>query len=174
MKNKIIYLTGIAVIVSVVFLTIYGLKSPPRTGFILLTSVYSNFDMKKELEKKFTETKKEREKLLDSMAIQLRILANQLDSQKVHDQKLITIYNYKREEFLQKRKSFEEDNKQLSDQYDKQIITQLNQYVKDFGAQNQYEYIFGNDGNGSLMYAQETNDLTKLVTDFINRKYSGK
>jgi len=62
----------------------------------------------------------------------------------------------------------------LSAQYDKEILAQLNQYVRDFGAKNNYEYIFGNDGNGSLMYAQESNDLTRQVTEYINQKYAGK
>jgi len=174
MKTKIAIVAGGLITICIIMVAVSGMNFRPRTGYILITKVYSDFEMKKELEKKFTATRNQREKMLDTLAIQLRLLANELDASKTRDEKKIASYNYKREEYLQKRKTFDEDNTALSAQYDKEILAQLNQYVRDFGAKNNYEYIFGNDGNGSLMYAQESNDLTRQVTEYINQKYAGK
>jgi outer membrane protein len=49
----------------------------------------------------------------------------------------------------------------------------MSQYVIEFGKANGYRLIFGNDGNGSVMYGMEADNVTKEVTDFINKKYKG-
>src|SRR5262249_19778606 len=117
--------------------------SSPKTGYVLIEELYSKFELKKEMEKKFNEAKNERQKILDSLDIQLRLMVNKLDKEKKKDKKEIENYNFKRQEFYEKQKSFAQDNKNLTDEYDKQILAQLNQYIKDFGKKYGYEFIFG-------------------------------
>jgi len=173
MRNKIGLITGLISIGLITFLLTSHI-SAPRTGYVLIEELFSKFEMKKEMERKFNYTKNQRQKILDSLAIQLRIFANKLDAEEIKAKKEIEAYNYMREEYYQKQHSFEEDNKQLSSQYDREILSQLNQYVKDFGKKNNYQYIFGNDANGSLMYALDENNLTPEVINYINKRYSGK
>jgi len=147
--------------------------SRKKTGYVLINDLYSKFELRKEYTQKFERTKNERQKILDSLAINLRILANQIQQEKMKNKERIDTYNYKREDFLQKQKTFDEDNAQLIKQYDEQILSQLNQYVKEYGERNGYDYIFGNDGNGSLMYAYESDNVTPHVLAYINTKYQG-
>jgi outer membrane protein len=80
----------------------------------------------------------------------------------------------KRDDFIHRQKTLTEDNKQLTSQYDSEIFTQINQYVKDFSKENGYQMVFGSDGNGSLMYGDDQINLTKVITEYINQKYKGK
>ena len=64
----------------------------------------------------------------------------------------------------------EMNSKQLSD-FDKQIFSQLNSYVKDFGEDNSYDVILGANGNGSVMYGRKSINLSDEVIKYINAKY---
>jgi outer membrane protein len=173
--------TGNKVLLGVLILGIVGSLSfsfwdhshRPKTGFIIIGEVYSQFDLKKENEKKFTEVKNYRKKILDSMAFTLRILAKKIDGEKAKNKEDISSYNLKREEFFQRQKNFDEDNKQLTAKYDQEILTQINQYVRDYAGENGYQYIFGNGGDGSLMFGDDGHNVTKQVIEYVNKKYKG-
>lgn len=152
---------------------LYVYRTTPKTGFIIIQEVYNGFDMKKETEQKYSKTKMARDKILDSLDLELKILARKIEQEQQKNRNSIDQFNIKRDEFLQRKQTYEEDNTALAKQCDQEILTQLNQYVKDFGKKNHYTYMFGNDGNGALMYADDVKDITKDVTAFINRKYKG-
>jgi outer membrane protein len=152
----------------------YSNWSKPKTGFILIHEVYNNFGLKKELEKKFLATKNARQKMLDSLELSLKFLANKIQQQKEKNKDDILVFNNKRDEYLQKKQIIEEDNTALTNQYDGEILTQLNQYVKDYGAEKNYTYVYGIDGNGALMYGKEGENITKEMIEYINNKYNGK
>lgn len=80
----------------------------------------------------------------------------------------------RRNYILRKKKSFEEDNEKMVKQYDENIIKQLNQYVKDYGEKNKYQFIYGADGSGNLMYADSTYDLTKKIIEYVNERFNGE
>ncbi len=174
MKKRILVAVSAGFAFSLVFFMLTSLTLKPKTGYILIHDVYQKFEMKNELEKKYKYTHDERQKILDSLGIQLRLLANKIESDKGKIKSEVDFYNYKREEYLHKKSEMEEDNTQMSEQFDAAILKQLNQYVREYGKINGYEYIFGNDSNGSLMYAVESNNITLQVTEFINLKYAGK
>lgn len=152
---------------------IYQHLSIPRTAYILIQEVYNGFDLKKETEKKFLHTKNARDKVLDSLALEVQLLGKKIEAEQEKNTETINQFNTKREEYYQRRKTYEEDNNALSKQYDQEILTQLNQYVKDFGNEHNYTYIFGNDGNGSLMYGKDAKNVTPEVIEYINDKYRG-
>ena len=49
----------------------------------------------------------------------------------------------------------------------------LNDVILDYGKENECDYILGADGSGSLMYAKDSDDITKDVLVYINNKYKG-
>ena len=62
----------------------------------------------------------------------------------------------------------------MAKQYTDQIWEQLNQYIKDFGTQHKYKFIFGSRGDGNLMYAEEQDNITSEVLTYVNERYQGK
>ena len=146
----------------------------PKLGYIIISEVYSKFELKKQLEHKFLSAKANRQKVLDSLGFDLRLLAKRIDAAKGKDRKDEDFYNSKREEFYRRTQMMEEDNNALSKQYDTEIFNQLNQYVRDYGKEFHYQFIFGNDGNGSLMHGEDDLNVTDDVVKYINRKYSGR
>lgn len=164
-------------LLSTVALFVYHRCYATRPAYIEIKKVFNGFQMKTELEGKYKMTQKGRDKILDSLSLNLKIMSKHLNEQKnqkgeVNKEELYQ-FEYNREEFIKLKKQYEEDNAALSRKYDEQILTQLTQYVIEFGKKNGYDIIFGADGNGSLMYAREVYNVSDEVILFINNKYKG-
>lgn len=53
------------------------------------------------------------------------------------------------------------------------IINDINDYVKLYGKENDYDIIFGATGAGTIMYASEMADLTDKVLEGLNKEFKG-
>lgn len=147
-------------------------KNQKKIAFVNTLELYDGFEMKKELEQSFVKVQSGRKEQLDSLELELRMLNAQLES-KGSKAGIAKIFEIKRDNYLQKKQQFEEDNGLMQEQYNSNIRKQLNQYVADFGKEGNYDYLLGADGSGALMYAKETTDVTKEVLKYINDKYKG-
>src|SRR5690606_29337088 len=54
------------------------------------------------------------------------------------------------------------------------IWNRLNPYIVEFGRARGYDFIYGANGTGSLLYADEGKDLTSELIDYVNQRYRGK
>lgn len=145
-----------------------------KLGYIDIKTVFDDFNLKKELEKDLLKTKNQRDRLLDSLSNNLQVLAANLELKENPTQEEVFDFERRREHFITQKEQFQKENEELTAQYDQQILTQLNQYVKQYGEENGYNYIFGNEGNGLLMYAPEAENITEEVVEYLNNKYEGK
>ncbi len=170
-KNIFLFLTNCFVIIAV--LLIIWLCIKPKTGYVEVTKLYSEFELKKELETKLLKVTNSRKSILDSLELQLQLLSKQVQSQNGKDKETLDKFQLNKGYYLKKKQEFEEDNQALIKQYDQQIFKQLNQYVQDYGKKNDYKYIYGTDGNGNIMYADDTENITSPVSVFINKRYKG-
>jgi outer membrane protein len=152
-------------------------KMKTRTGYIEIKKVFNGFSMKKELEEKFKQTAKVREKIIDSLTFNLKLMSKELNGQRdtkgVVNQELAYAFDLKREELLKLRNQFGQENSALSQKYDNQILEQMTQYVIEFGKKNNYDIIYGADGSGNLMYAKDSYNISDEIVTFINKKYKG-
>jgi outer membrane protein len=168
MKTLIFLLSILVAAILVREVIVY--KNEYKIGYVDVNSLYDSFSFKKELEAKLTHIKETRKNILDSMQVQLRMLAGSLKPNLEKDRML---FEAKRQDFLSKEKSFSEDNDALTQEYSTQVMKQLNQYVQEYGAEHGYTYILGADGNGSIMFADKSKDVTKEVLEYLNQKYAG-
>ena len=158
-------------------LGIYHASLKSRSAYIDIKKVFDGFQMKKELEEKFKVTQKNREKVLDSLSFDLKLLSKRLNELAAAKQEiskdLAYSFEYKREEFLKMKNRFEEDNTALSQKLDGQILERLTQYVIEYGKENKYDFIYGTDGSGNLMYAKDMYNVSEEMISYINNKYKG-
>jgi outer membrane protein len=151
----------------------YKASDKPKFGYIELGEVFEKFDLKNELSTKLKRTLTARQKISDSLEVDLKVLSKKIEDDKGKNKDNVHLFEVKRENYYKQKRKTEEDNDALTKEYDKQIRTQLSQYVIEFGKTFNYRFIFGNDGNGSLMYGTDAENITKEVTGFINKKYKG-
>jgi outer membrane protein len=170
-KQLIIY-SAIVIAVSALSVVTYHYCYSGKTAYIDIKKVFNEFALKKELEDKYAITAKHRAAILDSLSTNLKLLSAGARAERKNEE-LIMQFERKREEFLKARDRFDEDNAALSRKYDAQILEQMTQYVSDFGKKHGYKYIFGAEGNGTLMYAETTENISEEIIRFINNKYKG-
>ena len=163
----------LVLIISIAFTFFYAKKTDSKIAYIDLQKTFKEFELKKELETKLNQVKTERQGILDSLEFELKVISKELQSNKAKDENKFAVFQTKRDQFLTKKEEFMQENENLSAQFDNQIYTQMNQYVKDFGLENGYGYILGADGAGVLMYARESENITDDVVKFINDRYKG-
>jgi outer membrane protein len=146
-----------------------------RFAWVNLSKIYNEFSLKKDLEKKLMVVETARKKITDSLELELKVMVNQFellnDAEKNNQS---TIFQIKKQEYLTKKQEFDEDNEQLKTDYHQQVLTQINQYVKDYATGHNYSMIYGADGSGVLMYAEEKIEITNEVLLFVNNKYKGE
>lgn len=177
LNKKRIWMALAAVFFSAtVIVSCYSLRKPTsQTAYVDIGLVYAEFGLKKELEAKYTNVQSARKRIIDSLNLELTILSNRL-SQNLRPgikDSLEQQFSVKRQEFMYRKQAFDADNDAVTEQYTEQIWKQLNQYVTDYGKANGYDYIFGGDGSGSLMYAREGLNITDKVKIYVNQSYKG-
>jgi len=146
----------------------------PKIAFVHLTEVFDQFKMKQEMQMSLQREELVARKALDSIAFLLTEEGNRLDAQEKPDQAVVQDYLRRKETYLAQRQQFEQSKQMATANYDSQIITRMTQYIKDYGSENGYKYIFGDDGNGNIMYAEPMDDVTAPVIAYLNQRYSGK
>ncbi len=145
-----------------------------KTGYIVIQEVFEKFELKKELGKKYGIIRDARKKILDSLQIDISVLSKRLSIQTTKPvESDIDLFERKKMELNKRMQEFDQDNVQMTKEFDEKIITQLNQYVSDFGKANGYDMVYGSTSNGSIMYGSEKNNVTNQVIEFINNKYKG-
>ena len=175
MKNTtVIILLVVNLLLSAGILTYMGASESQKgkTGYIKINEVYAEFAMTQQLDAKFTNVSNKRQAILDSLQVELEFLGGKLQNGEGTEE-MKSAFLAKRDQFLQKEAQFTQDNEALSGQFNQQIMKQLNQYVKEFGKVEQFEYLYGADGSGNLMYANEGDDYTQACLAFINSKFEG-
>lgn len=153
-------------------IAVYHVFFVPKKGYVEISKVFNGFEMKKELQQKFERTHAARQKIIDSLSFDLQLLSRELND-KQKDAAWMNGFELKRQDYLKKKKAFDEDNNSLSNQYDKQILEQMTQYINEYGKQEDFDFIYGADGSGVLMYARDTYNISDKVIEFINDKYKG-
>jgi outer membrane protein len=148
----------------------------PKTAYVNTQKLYSGFQLKKELDQKLTTLQQSRITTLDSLKNSLTLLTNNMKlngaEENPSDPNWST-YVALRDNYMNQQSFFESDNEQKTQQYMNQIWTQLNQYVSEYGKEHNLEYVFGGDGSGSVMYANDARDITDEVIIYVNAKYQG-
>ncbi|MEO5645220.1 MAG: OmpH family outer membrane protein [Bacteroidia bacterium] len=173
-NKQAIGVIAIVLAVGAIGLVIHEKMSSPKIGFVRIKEVFEKFEMKKEMELKFDHENGYRQRALDSIAFVLQNEAQTLESMERPSDSLINYFTVRKNNYLGRKEQFDNDKQSQTSNYNSQIILRMSQYVKEYGEGNGYSYILGDDGNGSVMFAKDAQDLTAPVIVYINEKYSGQ
>lgn len=159
MKMKVVY-----ILIAVCFVCILGLISyvclyPNRekTAYFYNQQVFQSFNGTRELEAKLAHQQQRAKKELDSISYLIQQGRTDLS-----------------EQYQNIAATQSQQYQLLSEQYTNDIWKFINENVKEYGSQEGYDYIFGASGNGSLMYAKDSHNITDDIVDFVNKKYDSR
>lgn len=155
-------------------LAVKSVLSEKKLAYVNMKEVFEKFRMKQELQQKFEAEDLSVRKYLDSMAFVLTEEGNKLSGATDANQTEVQNYLRRKDAYLTQRNTYEAQRQELTAQYDNQIVTRMTQYVKDYGTEHGYDYIFGDDGNGHIMYAGPADNVTQEVITYLNNRFEGK
>jgi outer membrane protein len=159
MKMKLVYVLIATCFICILGLTLYVCfyANREKTAYFYNQQVFQSFNGTRELEAKLALQQQQAKKQLDSISYLIQQGRADLS------------------ERYQKIAATQSQQYQLlSEQYTNDIWKFINENVKKYGNQEGYDYIFGASGNGSLMYAKDSHNITEDIISFVNEKYDSK
>lgn len=164
--KKIIIIISVLILVLITGFTFFN--SIEKTSYVEMNLIYNEFEMTKSMESEYDKVVKNRNSILDSLKSELQLMAAiKMDEQQEK------VFLLKRQQFLDKSEKFEAENEIIKQEYVNKIWSRLNGYIKQFGDENGYDFIFGANGQGTIMYAKDIKNITKEVSVFVNKRFNG-
>lgn len=77
------------------------------------------------------------------------------------------------QQIAHKSKGFQELQDNYTRHLNQNVWTRLNDYIKQYAETNNLKIILGTSGNGNVMYAEESIDITNQIIIFSNQRYEG-
>lgn len=159
--------------VLIVVLVLTSCQEQQKIAYIDNAKVVNEYQKKVDFEKIFQVKVTAFNKKADSLdkAIQMEAQLFQAKAAKMSQKNAETEY----QALLQKKQmqdyQLQTEEQSLQGEGQTQIdtlIKEVKAFVKDYGKKNGYTYILGANDAGSVMYGEETNDITQTVIDALN------
>ena len=160
-------------------LIIVSCQEQQKIAFIDNAEVVNQYQKKVDFEKVFQAKIDVFNKKADSLekAIQIEAQLFQAKAQKMSQRKAEEEY----QALLQKKQmqdyQIQTEEQSLQAEGQKKIdslIKEVKEFVKTYGEENKYSYILGANDAGSVMYGEETSDITQAVIDALNATVKDK
>ena len=140
---------------------LYFRKSDNSIVYVDSNQLFSGFKMTKELKNAGEKELRLKNAQIDSLQTSLKLAADD---------------NYKSfiiKQLISKKQEIDEFEKEYAQLNSEKIWSRIDAYTKDFGEAKGYDFIIGSNGKGQLFYGKKEKDVTKLLLNYINKKYEG-
>lgn len=162
------------IVVSILFLIVVGFQvftylSKEENAYIDMPVLYNEFAMTKEMDSQYQSIIKNRNQILDSLKEELEQVFN--DKMTKEEE---AYFLKKREKYIEKLEKFESENKQMNEEFTSKIWDRLDKYIKKYGKDKSFAFIYGANGQGNVLYADDKKDITKDVIEYANKLFLGE
>jgi outer membrane protein len=149
----------------------------PKIAFVKSIMVLEEYQGMIEVNELLSSRISIRENQIDSLNQNLNKITNKLKNEK------LTTFEKNELEFICQNRQLELNQyiKELKDLTEKEddklkqgILNQINENIKIYAEQNDYDLIIGVTLSGNVLYGSETIDITNEIIDFLNNNYLNK
>jgi len=149
-----------------------------KTAYVDTTKIVQEYKEMKDIEAQFTSKSDSVRQQLDSVA---RVFQQEVQAYQSEMNSMSESQRKEREqELMQKQQMLQQQQQMQSNRLREQssevmdsIVTKIKDYVKDYGKENNYTYIFGSNESANIMYAEEGLDITQEILEKLNNEYGG-
>ncbi len=147
-----------------------------KTAYVDTTKIIKEYREMKEVEAEFTSKSDKIKTELDSLAqsFQKEVQEYQANMNSMSTAQRQT----KEQELMGKQQTIQQQQQMMgnklreeSDVVIDSIVTKVKEYVKEYGKDNDYTYIFGSNESANIMYAKEGLDITEEILKKLNDSY---
>jgi outer membrane protein len=163
--SKISLLVSVLLSITAITISMLTMRNDKTIYFVNNGKLYDGFSLKVSYERQVEALRMSRKNMLDSIELTIK----QLDARQMPAES-----KYAQEYYMEKARTFEEEEQGLLTEYNQQIWKRLNQYAEEFSKEKHIDILFGATGNGTLLHANAAIDLTDELIAFSNKRYGGK
>lgn len=149
-----------------------------KTAYVDTTVLIKEYKEMKEVEASFTSKSDSVRKQLDAAAKDFQAEVQEYQSQMGSMSE--TNRKAKEQELMQKQQMLQQQQQMVGNRLREEsnsvmdsVVTKIKDYVKDYGEENNYTYIFGSNESANIMYAEEGLDITQDILTELNEGYVG-
>ena len=141
----------------------------PSIAYVDAAQLFEEFEGKKELQQRLEQVTRQQQQQLDSVQLQLKALEQAAQQDATLQTRWMQVQQYYNS--LQQQQQAEYYQK--SQEYTTAIWKQINQYTQEYGEQYGYDFLLGQTGQHTVLYANKSKDVTQAVIAYVNQKYAG-
>jgi len=177
MKNSKSVFLAIALIILMFSISMSFLNKGPKIGYIYLDDVLSEYHAFQDYNTKLKAQESEFKELLDVyyLDIQEKVEFFKKNKKKLEETEIVK----KRNEIKELERVHSEMSVISKQQLDSiktswldPLYKDINNEIKTFSEEEGYDYVFGNLGNGNIMYGKNSYNVTLEIIDRINVTYN--
>lgn len=149
-----------------------------KTAYVDTTVLIQEYKEMKDVEANFTSKSDSVRQQLDSVARAFQQEVQAYETEK--NSMSASQRESKGQELMQKQQMIRQQQqmqsnrlRQESQQVMDSLVTKVKDFVKGYGEDNGYTYIFGSNESANIMYAEEGLDITQDILAELNEEYSG-
>lgn len=158
----------------------FSCQQESKVGFVDNGELINGYQMKIDIEAKYEGINQSFTKRMDSLSqeFQKEVMQFQSKQQSMSQKELEEIYQMLGQKQQQLQQQYQVEQQELEKAFQTEIdtvISQVKDFVKQYGKDNKYKYILGSNEAGSVIYGEESSNITKVILEALNTKYeSGK
>lgn len=147
-----------------------------KTGFIDNSELIKEYQKRKDIEAAFKVKVEAFDKRVDSIGRIFQVEAQEFQAKASSMAQADAQQQYQvlgqKQQMLQQQFQMEEQKIQKESQTEiDTLIKEVRTFVKEYGKKNNYTYILGSNEAGSVMYGEDSKDMTKEILEELNKAY---
>ena len=156
-------------------LVVFGLlmlascQNEMKTGFIDNSELIKEYQKRKDIEASFKKKIEAFDKKVDSIGQAFQIEAQTFQQKAASMAQKDAQQQY--QVLGQKQQMLQQQFQKESQTQIDTLIKEIRTFVKEYGKKNGYTYILGSNEAGSVLYGEESKDLTKTILEELNKSY---
>ncbi|MFZ6011386.1 MAG: OmpH family outer membrane protein [Bacteroidota bacterium] len=170
---------GLVSLAGVVFLTVYTLTTQHKFVYVDSAKLVSSYQGMQDTRKVYQQKAAVWKANIDTLAseVQQQIFKYEKESPKMSakerqlSQELIRT---KQQQLAEYQQAMNTKAQQEDATMTKQVVEQINAYLKKYGQDHGYPIIFAATEYGNIAYAKDGLDITEQVLEGLNKEYAGK
>ena len=148
----------------------------PKFGYVDNVALMDAYQEKIEIEERYKAKVEALSQKRDSISQAFQLEAQEFQTRA---ERMSSTNAQKEYDLLQQRGQFMAQQLQMEEQQLQQlgqaemdsVVNRVKKEIEDYGKANNYNYIFGGGEGGSVLYGQETDNLTEALIAILNEKY---
>lgn len=160
MKGKAGYIVVALLVIAVGYL-LYDRTGDEEIKFVAMSKIYADSKVKKKYEQELIAFETQSNTELKRMDEEIKL--QEIDG--LNQESLFQLKN----QLQQKRELLTNQYQQKSEELQGKVWNHINSRIEEYGKLKGYKYILGGTGNGAIMYANESDNITEEVLKYVNQ-----